>query len=101
MEEFTLIKNLVNKKIALPEFICLYYNTITYINYAVSMSTGDGRSNYNLKDFDKAVIPIPSLDEQKKIEEFINAIYNKIESTKQQITQTQCFKKGLLQQLFV
>jgi type I restriction enzyme S subunit len=101
MEEFTLIKNLVNKKIALPEFICLYYNAITYINYAVSMSTGDGRSNYNLKDFDKAVIPIPSLDEQKKTEEFINAIYNKIESTKQQITQTQCFKKGLLQQLFL
>ena len=65
------------------------------------MSTGDGRSNYNLKDFDKAVIPIPSLDEQKKIAEFINAIYDKIESTSQQIKQTKSLKKGLLQQLFV
>jgi type I restriction enzyme S subunit len=98
---FATLNTKVNKKIALPEFVCLYYNTIAYINYAVSMSTGDGRSNYNLKDFDKAVIPIPSLDEQKKIAEFINAIYDKIESTSQQINQTKSFKKGLLQQLFV
>ena len=51
-----------------------YFNTDKHKCYANSVSTGDGRSNYNIKDFNKLVISIPTLDEQEKISAIINNI---------------------------
>lgn len=46
-------------------------------------------------------LSLPSVEEQKQIASFLSNIDKKIESIQTQLSQTQTFKKGLLQQMFV
>ena len=87
------MKILVPKK---HENIRFIYAAMQLIKFEIG---GHGRhwiSQYALMN-----ISYPCLEEQKKIADFLTAIDVKIESLSKQITQTQTFKKGLLQQMFV
>ena len=53
------------------------------------------------KELKKIAVHLPSLTEQTKIANFLSSLDQKIEQVDTQITQTQTFKKGLLQQMFV
>lgn len=90
-----------NQDLVYNEFVKQFFNFRRFRNLSIRFSTGDGRQNLNLKDFKKFLIPIPSIQEQQKIANYLNLIDNRIEFTEEQIIQTQNFKEGLLQQLFV
>ena len=60
-----------------------------------------GQGNLSGKIVQSLKIDLPLIPEQKKIADFLTSVDRKIESVSQQITKTQTFKKGLLQQMFV
>ncbi len=66
-----------------------------------TLSSGTTISYLSREQFEKFKIPYPNLSEQKKLAGFISFIDDKIDYVNEQITQTQIFKKGLLQQMFV
>jgi len=63
---------------------------------------GAGRNRVlSKKEFLKLKWNLPSVGEQLKIAGFLDALDSKVELVSEQIVQTQTFKKGLLQQMFV
>ena len=98
---FATINTRTDKRILNPYFLSTYFNTEKHKCYANSVSTGDGRSNYNIKDFNKLVISIPTLDEQEKISALINNINTIITLHQRKLEHLQLQKKALLQQMFV
>ena len=64
------------------------------------MSTGDGRSNYNMKDFNKNVIPTPQIDEQQKIGAFFKQLDDTIALHQRKCEQLKELKKFMLQNMF-
>lgn len=65
------------------------------------LNDSGAKSGLNLSTIRAFNLLIPSLPEQTKIANFLTALDRKIETVSAQITHTQTFKKGLLQQMFV
>lgn len=60
-----------------------------------------GQGNLSAEIIKNLRYSFPQKEEQQKIATFLASIDDKIEKVKQQVTETQSFKKGLLQQMFV
>lgn len=78
-------------------FLYSVLNNVRFEKYIV----GSTIPHIYFKDYSNERITIPCFEEQQKIATYLSSIDTKIESVTQQITQTQTFKKGLLQQMFV
>lgn len=98
---FATINTRPNNDILESNYLAHYFNSYENKKYALRMSTGDGRSNYNLKDFDNAIIKIPCIKEQNKIADFLGTIDKKIEKEEKKLEKLRIVKKGLLQKMFV
>lgn len=90
------IKNKSNSDI---EF--LYQVLLDYEPKWVRLEQGSTFTAVSGNDIKSIIINLPNLPEQQNIASFLSSIDKKIESIKTQLKQTQTFKKGLLQQLFV
>lgn len=81
------------------EFI--YYWVIHFKKEFLRKAQGSTFLEIGGKEVRKMPLLLPSFPEQTKIANFLAALDRKIESVSQQISHTQSFKKGLLQQMFV
>jgi type I restriction enzyme, S subunit len=98
---FATINTRPNQNIIDSDYLSCYLNTDGHKSFAFNMSTGDGRTNYNLKEFNQVVVPVPSLLEQRKIASVILAINNLITLHQRKHEKLQHIKKALLQNMFV
>ena len=73
---------------------------IAYLNLN-RFSESSAQPGLAVHKLERLKVPTPSLAEQTKIANFLTALDRKIESVAHQITHTQTFKRGLLQQMFV
>lgn len=98
---FATIVTRPNQEVLDSDYFATYLNTDTHKQWAISMATGDGRSNYNLKDYTKLVVPIPQIKEQKKIAACFGNLNNLITLHQHKCDELQNLKKYMLQNMFV
>ena len=79
----------------------LYYVLLGNKDNIVAKYLQGGQGNLSAQIIKKLKYKFPSIEEQQKIATYLSSIDTKIEAVNNQITQTQTFKKGLLQQMFV
>jgi len=78
-----------------------FCNNTKVLGQISRLATGSTRFTISVKSFSSIIIDLPCLKEQSKIANFLTAIDEKIELVSNQIQDTQEYKKGLLQQMFV
>lgn len=78
-----------------------FCNIPKVLNQLSKYATGSTRFTISVKSFANVIVDIPCYEEQQKIADFLSAIDESIEKVNEQITQTQSFKKAMLQQMFV
>ncbi|MGD9807751.1 MAG: restriction endonuclease subunit S [Deferribacterales bacterium] len=69
-------------------------------NHFVRFANGATRFGLTLDAIKKAKIPLPPIEEQRKIAEILGTVDEKISNIDQQISATETLKKGLMQKLF-
>ena len=75
---FATIVTRPNPKIIDSNYLSAFLNTDMHKKWAVAISTGDGRTNYNLGDYFELTVPVPQIEEQKQIAHFIEKVNNLI-----------------------
>ena len=81
-------------------FFIAYYLSY-HKNKLISFSQGTSIKGFTIKDIKLLKLNMPPFLEQEKIANFLSEIDKKLEAVSKKIEQSQSFKKGLLQQMFV
>lgn len=97
---FATIVTRPNPKIIDSNYLCSFLNTDKHKKWAVSISTGDGRTNYNLGDYFELVVPVPSIAEQKKIAAYIQNLNRLITLHQRKYEKLHNIKKSMLEKMF-
>lgn len=84
-----------------PYFSKYLFRSEVFRNEIIKLAQGSTRYNMSKFQLLKIEINLPVIKEQEKIAAFLATIDDKIRRTQAQIEQTQQYKKGLLQNMFV
>ena len=82
-------------------FLMIYLKSDAFNKYVLSKTEGGVRKYLFYENFSDIVIPLPSVEEQTQIANFLNALDEKIQAVSTQMEKMERWKKGLLQQMFV
>ena len=83
------------------DYVCAYLNSDLGMKQMQDLAFSGGRANLNTSEFQKVIVPIPSLEEQRLIADFLSDFDEAIAAAKKELELWKELKKGLLQQMFV
>lgn len=89
------------KDIIDSDYLSTFLNTDAHKKWAVAISTGDGRTNYNLGDYIELMVPVPELEEQKKVAKFITKLNNLITFHQCKVDKLKNIKSSCMDKMFV
>ena len=98
---FATIVTRPNQEIIDSNYLCSFLNTDKHKKWAVGVSTGDGRTNYNLGNYYELIVPVPSVKEQQKITTFIQKLNCLITLHQRKLEKLKNIKKSMLEKMFV
>jgi type I restriction enzyme S subunit len=98
--KFTLNQRICSLKSNIVSSKFLFYY-LSRNPYFLAFDNGVSQTNLRKEDILQCPVFTPSFVESQKIANFLTAIDHKIETLTRQIEQTEKFKKGLLQKLFI
>ncbi|MEH7057552.1 restriction endonuclease subunit S [Bacillus wiedmannii] len=84
----------------IPEFIKYVLLSKRFYEYSVSVSGRTGIPKVNRGDLEIFQIPVPSIDEQRKIVSILSEVERKAVNEQKRLREFQKIKKGLMQSLF-
>ncbi len=85
----------------LLDIVFFYYAILVCARELNKLSSGTTIRYLSREEFEQFQFDFPSLNEQKKIADFLSAIDDKIALVAEELDKAKTFKKGLLQQMFV
>lgn len=97
---FATIVTRPKKEVISPNYLCIFLNTEQHKKWALSVSTGDGRNNYNLKDYYRLKVPTPSIEEQQCISDFIGNFDTLITLHQRKLDKLKRVKSAYLTEMF-
>ena len=98
---FATIVTRPKKEVISSQYLCTFLNTEQHKKWALSVSTGDGRNNYNLKDYYRLRVPTPSIEEQQCISDFVGNLDTLITLHQRKLEKLKQLKKFLLQNMLI
>lgn len=94
-----LIRFQPNPDVIIPYFLKYFVQSNFYWKWVRNSQQAQAQPNINAKQYGSLSVPLPPIDEQKKIAEILGSVDESIAFTQAVIDQTRKVKQGLLQQL--
>lgn len=88
------------ESISTKDFLKQILNSLNFQRQVAKISTGGTIHHFGPTHLKKMIFPIPSLDEQQKIADFLTAVDGKITAIEKRVELLQKYKKGVMQQIF-
>lgn len=89
----------VNSEVAHPEFVSHFINSEVGRRGINAIAVGSTVKHINVTDFRKFELPLPDLEEQRKIGDILNKVTDKINNERRRENKVNELKRGLMQDL--